>query len=111
MKSQLLLLAMFIAAVCPARAQDEATADETRRNIDTAMVYAIVADSLCGTAYLKIVIANVAQVGLTLDDVMRRDKPQIDERANRLIADNSDREHKEKFCAKVQRDVESDPDQ
>jgi hypothetical protein len=73
------------------------------------MVWAMAADSLCGTAYLKNVIANGARDGVTFDDIMRRDKPQIDERAKSLMAQYDTKERREKFCEKIRKDAESPP--
>jgi hypothetical protein len=42
---------------------------------------------------------------------VRRDKPQIDERAKNLIAQNNDKERKERFCEKIRRDAESSPEE
>jgi hypothetical protein len=110
-KLSLVVFAIWIAGCGLAGAQDEAPSAETRRQIDKAMGFAIAADTLCGTAYLNTVVANGESDGFSLDDLMRRDKPQIDEQANRLIAENDSEERKDKFCQKIRRDVESAPAQ
>jgi len=107
----LVVLALFLADARFVQAQTAAPSDETRRNVDTAVVFALAADHLCGTAYLKTVIANGRRDGVTLDDIMRRDKPQIDDRANNLIAQNDSEERKEKFCEKIRRDAASAPEE
>jgi hypothetical protein len=109
-KPLILVLAMAIAGSHLAAAQEGDAIDETTRSIDKAMGYAIAADTLCGTSYLNTVIANARLVGLTMDDVMRRDKPRIDKLANRLLAENNSKELKDKFCEKIKRDVASSPD-
>ena len=111
MKLLLLVSALLIADARLLHAQTAAPSDQTRRNIDQALVYAKAADSLCGTDYLKNVIANIQQDGVALDDIMRVDRQQIDERAMRLIAANADNDHKDKFCDKIKRDAASKPDE
>jgi hypothetical protein len=110
-KSFLVVFAIWLAGCCLAHAQDDAPGAEMRRQIDKAVGLAIAADTLCGTAYLQTVLANGQSDGFTLDDLMRRDKPQIDEQASRLIAENDSQELKDKFCQKIRRDVESAPAQ
>ena len=63
------------------------------------------------TALATAVRGACAQAGVTLDDIMRRDKAQIDERANKLIAQYDSQERKDKFCAMVKRDAESAPEE
>ena len=104
-----LVFAIGIAGCRFAGAQDAAPSEETRRQVDKALGYAIAADTLCGTAYLKTVLANGMSDGFSLDDLMRRDKPAIDDQAKSLIAQNDSDELKEKFCQKIRRDVESPP--
>jgi hypothetical protein len=108
-KLGLLLAALLLGGVRFAYGQDDAPEAETRRNVDTAMVFAIAADFLCGTNYQRNVIANLQHDGV--DDIVRRDKPQIDERAKNLIAQNNDKERKERFCEKIRRDAESSPEE
>ena len=109
MKLRLVVSALLIVSVRCAHAQNDAPTEAVRRNVYQAVVFAMAADSLCGTAYLKNVIDNAGRDGVTLDDIMRRDKLQIDERANRLIAQYDSQERKDKFCAMVKRDAESAP--
>ena len=40
---------------------------------------------------------------------MRRDKPQIDQRAHSLIAQFDTQERKQKFCDDIKRDAENPP--
>jgi hypothetical protein len=108
---RLVVSALLIAAPACAYAQAAAPSEATRRNVYQAVVFAMAADSLCGTAYLKNVIDNAARDGVTLDDIMRRDKAQIDERANRLIAQYDSQERKDKFCAMIKHDAETPPDE
>jgi hypothetical protein len=107
----LLVSALLIAGAGFAHAQSEAPTEAIRRNVDQAVVFAMAADSLCGTAYLKNVIANAGRDGVTFDDIMKHDKPQIDERAKRLMAQYDNQERKDKFCAMVKRDAESAPEE
>ena len=109
MKLPLLVFALSIAGIRFADAESAAPTDATRRNVDQAVVFAMAADSLCGTAYLKNVIANAERDGVTLDDIMRRDKPQIDQRAHGLIAQFDTQERKQKFCDDIKRDAENPP--
>ena len=110
-KLGLVVSALLIAGVRLAHAQTDAPTEAVRRNVYQAVVFAMAADSLCGTAYLKNVIDNAGRDGVTLDDIMRRDKAQIDERANGLIAQYDSQERKDKFCAMVKRDAESAPEE
>jgi hypothetical protein len=102
---------LLLVAAGVAHAEGEAPTEDVRRKVYTAVVFAMAADSLCGTGYLRNVIENAAHDGVTLDDIMRRDKAEIDERANHLITQNADQAHKEKFCAMIKRDAESTPDE